>query len=532
MKRLLAAAVLAASAALLLASSGGTHGIKEGGTFRVGISGFDSIDPALATGIFSGQLLEATCAGLLNVPDTPLPAGLRLVPEVAADFPSVSRDGKTYAFTIRSDFRFSTGARVTARDFAATINRILNPALKAENIPEAFLGIVGAPRVLAGKAETVSGVIVRRGKLVIRLRKRDRTFRESMGFCVLPAGAPIDPEGVKAPVTAAGPYFISDYIRGERVVLERNRYYGGDRPHHVNVFRVTLRGTPRELLDQVESGELDYAGVPNGAIAERHLVAKYGVNKGQFWVQPSGFLRMFVLNTSRPLFRKNPKLRQAVNFAIDRKALLRERGGRPGGHLTDQYLTPIKLGFRDEHIYPLRGPDLATAKRLARGHTRSRKAVLYTSTVAAPVAQAEIIRANLEQIGLEVEVQALPVGVLFPRLQTPGEPWDIGWIGWEDNDRDPAGFLKALFDGRTIGQPGFANWSYFNSPKYDRLLDEASRLTGESRYDAYGDLDVQLSRDAAPAIPYSYDNTLTFVSARTGCVIVNPYLDLAAVCLK
>jgi peptide/nickel transport system substrate-binding protein len=274
--------------------------------------------------------------------------------------------------------------------------------------------------------------------------------------------------------------------------------------------------------------------VPNGAIAQRHLVPKYGVNKGQFWVQPGGgFLRMFVLNTSRPLFRKNPNLRQAVNFAVDRRALLRERGGRPGGHLTDQYLTPTTLGFRDEHIYPLRGPDLAAAKQLARGHTRSRKAVLYTSTQIPPVAQAEIIRANLKQIGLEVEVQALPVLVLFDKLSTPGEQWDIGWVGWDYSaERNPDAVLRSLFDGRTIGQPGGANWSYFDSPKYNRLLDEASRLTGEERYPAFGDLDVQLSRDAAPAIPYSYDNTLTLVSARTGCVIVNPYLDLAAVCLK
>jgi ABC-type transport system substrate-binding protein len=262
------------------------------------------------------------------------------------------------------------------------------------------------------------------------------------------------------------------------------------------------------------------------------LAKKYGVNKGQFWAQPSGFLRMFVLNTSRPLFRKNPKLRRAVNYAVDRKALLRERGGSPGGRLTDQYLTPIKLGFQDEHIYPLTGPDVNKAKQLAKGHTRSGKATLYVSTVPAPVAQAEIIRSNLEEIGLEVEVKAFPVGVLFEKLATPGEPFDIGWIGSEDTDRDPAQFMKLLFDGRTIGLPNNGNLSYFNSAKYNRLLDEAAQLKGDERYRAFGDLDVQLSRDAAPAIPYSYDNTLTLVGPRTGCVIVNPYLDLAAVCLK
>jgi hypothetical protein len=89
-----------------------------------------------------------------------------------------------------------------------------------------------------------------------------------------------------------------------------------------------------------------------------------------------------------------------------------------------------------------------------------------------------------------------------------------------------------MFDGRTIGEPGFGNWSYFDSPKYNRLLDRASRLTGEVRFRAYGELDVQLSRDAAPAIPFAVFNNLAFVSKRTGCVVMNPFLDLTAVCLK
>jgi peptide/nickel transport system substrate-binding protein len=529
MRRALAAGLLAV---LLLAGSSTARGIKEGGTFRVGIAGLDSIDPALA-GIPAQQLLQATCAGLLNVPDKPLPAGLRLVPEIAAGFPAISRDGKTYTFTIGSDFRFSTGARVTARDFAATINRLLNPAFK-DFAPGGLLEIVGARRVLEGKARAASGVIAGRNKLIVRLLKPNPAFQANMALCVLPASLPFDAEGVKAPVPGAGPYFISEYVLGERVVLKRNPYYKGGRPHHVNAFRVMLEGTPEEMLDRLDRGELDYAAVPNGSIAARasQLARKYGVDKGQFWAQPSGFVRMFVLNTSRPLFRKNPKLRQAVNFAVDRKALLRERGGRPGGRLTDQYLTPIKLGFRDERIYPLQGPDVKKAKQLAKGHTRNGKAVLYVSTVPAPLAQAEIIRANLLQIGIEVEVKAFPSGLLFEKLNTPGEPFDIGWVGWLDGTRDPGPFLKALFDGRAIGLPDNRNWSYFNSPKYNRLLDEASRLTGDARYRAFGDLDVQLSSDVAPAIPYSYDNTLTLVSARTGCVIVNPYLDLAAVCLK
>jgi len=527
--RLIAIGVAVTAGALLLAASGTPRSTKEGGTFRVGISGRVEIDPALAPGGLSG----AACAGLMATPDQPLPAGLRLVPEIAADYPVISRNRRTYTFTIRSGFRFSTGKPVAAADFAASINRILNPALEAD-VPPELLEIVGARRVLAGKAKTASGVIVRRGKLIVRLLRPVPSFPNGMTFCVLPASLPFDPEGVRAPVPSAGPYFISEYVVNERVVLERNRYYGGSRPHHVSRFLVTLgEPNPAALVDQVDRGELDYAAVPNGAYAPRavEFTREYGVNKGQFWVKPGTFLRMFVLNTSRPLFRNNPKLRQAVNFAVDRKALLRERGGPPGGQLTDQYLMPTTLGFRDERIYPLQKPDLRRAKALARGHLRDAKAVLYTSTVLAPVAQAQVVKDNLAKIGINVDVQAFPVAVLFEKLATPGEPFDIGWIGW-GSGRDPASFLNGLFYGRTIGTPDNVNYSYFNSTVYNRLLDRASQLTGDARARAFGDLDVRLSRDAAPAIPYSYDNTLTLVSARTGCVIVNPYLDLAAVCLK
>ena len=128
-------AVLAAGAALLLATAGSPRGIKEGGTFRVGIpaSLFDSIDPVLANVPGSITLLRATCAGLLSFRDKPLPEGLRVVPEIATDYPKVTNGGKTYTFTIRKGFRFSTGSSVTARSFAHTINRLLDPKMRSSS---------------------------------------------------------------------------------------------------------------------------------------------------------------------------------------------------------------------------------------------------------------------------------------------------------------------------------------------------------------------------------------------------------------
>jgi ABC-type transport system substrate-binding protein len=321
---------------------------------------------------------------------------------------------------------------------------------------------------------------------------------------------------------------VAEYVPGERLVLERNRFYRGERPRHVTRFIADLKADIGSSVDRVASGTSDTVlGLIPIAPRSEELAKRYGVNRSQFWVQPGVALRVFHLNTSRGVFKNNAKLRQAVNFAVDRAALVREAGFH-GETPTDQYLLPGSPGHRDERIYPLKGPNLKKARDLAKGRTRGGKVVLYTSTQTVDVAQAQILQQNLKAIGLDVEIKT-PAD-LPGKLSTPGEPFDLGRVRWF-GPFSPLS-LNDWFDGRTIGQPGFINFSYFDSPKVNRLLDEASRLRGAARNRAYGDLDIQISRDAAPMIPVSQVNAMAFVSARVGCVVMNPQLDLAAVCLK
>ncbi len=467
----------------------------------------------------------------MNYPDKRLPEGVRLRPELAEANPIVSKDRRTYTFRIRKDARFSNGAAVTARDFVHSLERVLSPTVDS-SFRGSYVNIVGARQVIAGKTAKLAGAIASGQKLTFRLTKRVPGFLAKMRFCVVPANVPVDPEGAKAPLPSPAPYYVAQYIPGERLVLERNRFYRGERPHHVDRFDDDLGADPGAIVDEIASGRVEYGTPRASEFADRaaELARRYGVNRSQYFVLPGAGLRIFVLNTSRPLFRNNPRLRQAVNFAVDRRALTRELGAYLG-RATDQYLSPVTPSFRDERIYPLKGPDLHRARALAAGRTRSGKAVLYTPNLPLPVATAQIVRENLKAIGLEARIQQFPPQTHFAKLATPGEPFDIGYVGWFGNV-EPS-FLHFLFDGRTIADaPYFGNWSYFNSPRYNALLDRASRLNGELRYRAYGDLDVQLSRDAAPAIPFAALNAVTFVSANVGCILLKPDLDLTAVCLK
>lgn len=448
------------------------------------------------------------------------------MPDLAASNPHISQGGSTYTFLVRRSARFSTGQPVTAADVKHSLERILTPALQS-GLAYLFEDVVGARRMASGKATSLAGVTANGRTVTIRLVRSvpDLPARTTQ-LCIVPRALQPDPEGAKAPIPSAGPYYVSEFVPGAGVTVERNPYYGGRRPHHVDRIVETSGVEPDPGLDEVSKGGLDFYPVVPGTRTGQ-LVRDYGINRSRLFVEQSLSGRSFFLNTSRPLFRDNVPLRKAVNVAVDRAALIREFG-RFGATATDQILPPGMPGFRNAKIYPLRGPNIRRARALAAGHLRKGKAVLYTCTDPSYcVAPAQVLQRNLGAIGLRVEIKTFPFGIYFQKAQTLGEPYDIILIGWVGGYNDPREFLL-LFDGRS----GAQNYSRFNSPAYNRLLDVAGRLSGPARYKAYGSLDVRLMRDEAPAIPYAVYNDWTFVSDRVGCVVKNPSLDLTAVCLK
>ncbi len=124
----------------------------------------------------------------------------------------------------------------------------------------------------------------------------------------------------------------------------------------------------------------------------------------------------YVFNTHRGPFT-DPRLRRAVNYAIDRPELAQDIGFGQTGRPTDQYIPPDFPGFDDAEVYPLDGPDLAAARRLA-GDERHH-AVLYTCDFPGCIRNAQILRSNLDAIGIDLEVQQFPGRRFFERIAGP-----------------------------------------------------------------------------------------------------------------
>jgi hypothetical protein len=115
---------------------------------------------------------------------------------------------------------------------------------------------------------------------------------------------------------------------------------------------------------------------------------------------------------------------------------------------------------------------------------------------------------------------------MFRKISNPLEPYDLAYIGYVAQWNDPEQILGVFRVGDV------ENFTHLNDPRVNRLLERAAGLTGQARYRAYGDLDVQLAREVAPAVAVLNTNSWAFVSSRVGCVVMNPSLDLTAVCLK
>jgi len=522
-------AVFAGSAVAKTGKAGAT-----GGTLTVDLTtDVDYTDPALDYLSTGWEIEYATCLKLFNYPDANGAKGAQLVPEAAAGFPKVSNSGKTYDFTVNAGFtKFSNGQAVTAGSFKAAFDRDADPKMQSPALPF-FQDVVGADK------SPVSGVSVKGNHLIVKLTQAAPDFLARMAmpfFCAIPTNLARDPNGVDAP-SSAGPYYIADRQANKSITIKRNPYYKGKRPHNVTQMNYVIGNSLDATYLRAQQGATDYAagGIPPASFAE--AAQKYGINKGQFWVKPQLGVSYFAFNHDRPMFKgaNGTALAKAVNYAIDRKAILTQYGYLAGKR-TDQVLPPGMAGFRDANLYPLKGPDLATAKKwVSKSGVKDGTTVeFYTSNRGAAPLAAQIVQFNLKQIGLNVNTHLFARAVQIDKEGTRGEPFDITSEGWIADYADPYDFLNVLLSGDSLHASNNNNVAYFNDPSYNKQMRSAALLSGAGRYTAYGKLDVNMMSQNPPWAAWRNFNDRILLSNRVGCFTFNSTysVDLAALCIK
>jgi ABC-type transport system substrate-binding protein len=220
------------------------------------------------------------------------------------------------------------------------------------------------------------------------------------------------------------------------------------------------------------------------------------------------------LNTDQALFKNNAKLRQGLNHAVDRPAMVRQHGFLGGGR-TDQVLPVGMPGFKDWNIYSLKGANPAKGKSVAGNNLRGGKATMYTFNVSFGPTVAQVVQFNAKQIGLDVEIKQFDRVVEHEKMAVKGEPFDIGLEGWGADYPDPSNFINVLLLGDENIRPDHnQNVSYFNVPAYNKRMKQAATLSGDNRYKTYGLLDRDIMKNEGPLAPYINTNARILVGER------------------
>ena len=347
----------------------------------------------------------------------------------------------------------------------------------------------------------------------------------------------VEPKGVKAPFASAGPYYVASWTPNVRLVLKRNPYYKRNplatRPANVDTFDFAANVSLDAQLLKMKAGEADYARRGRRPSAHADLVKQYGINKGRYQVRQVPVAQFMAMNTTRGIFR-DPAVRKAVNLAIDRQAILAQRGYLAGKR-ADQILPPGMPGYRDFDAYPLRYSEASVrkAKQLMRGRTA--KAVLLAGNRGSNLTIPQIVKFNLAKIGIDVE----------PRYLASGPLAALGWNAGRAVRALPhrlAGRLPGpeLVHGRAPGRdddPGVEQHQRLVLRRRRRSTGACTRRHGSRARPGTTrtrSLDREITTTYAPWAVLSNPNSRDFVSARVGCYRYHPSfgLNLVTVCLK
>jgi ABC-type transport system substrate-binding protein len=510
-------------------TSAGGGSANASGEIKVGMAkgDIDTLDPNRWYFAATWGLANGLCTTLVRYDDKAGADGVKIVPGLS-DMPTVSSDGTQYTFKLKAA-KFANGNPITPADVKYTFERLMAPDVDTGT--SGYFGIVGVDDYTSGKATEVSGITTTADSVVFKLEKPDGSFLNKIA---LPTTCPVGKDAPKKPDEAAnllkqyasGPYTIDSYTPEQSMVWVRNPNYDaaalGNRGQAAKIsFEIGV--DPSQAALKIKAGDIDvYTGnFPTADITQ--LANDASLKSRVFTAARPAILTLFLNNTVAPF--DNVKVRQAVNYAVNRNQIQRVWGGPSVGTPTDQILPPSVPQYQDYHAYP-NDPDLAKAKQLMTesGIKTPVSTQLRTrNDVAGFMEVSQVVQANLKEIGIDVEIQGAPGSVDGAYDADAKNKAPMGLVTFSMDFPDGQAFINLLLD---PAKPDFGgSYARFNDTSFVPEYEKVAALSADARDKAYIALDQKVMTEAAPWAPLLVPSRFDFVSDRLKGYVYSQAMD-------
>ncbi len=447
----------------------------EGGELKVGLSNdIASLDPAFSYDFTTGPVVMQITEGIMTFD----PAG-QPVPGLAESVENP--DPQTFIFKMRQGITFSDGTPMTMDDVVFSLERT-----RAEETASYVGWMLGA----VDKIEKVDD-----STLKITLSKPDALFLYSMatsaGHVISKAYYEAHKDNFGKPeggVLGTGPFKYVSWTSGSEIVLEKNENYWNKANGGPYMDRIVYKELPEPTtrIAALQTGEIDMVlmNIPGDQIPVVQKIENVNLTLTQgLAVDAAEF------NTQRPPF-DNVKLRQAINYAVDKAAITKALLGDTALVGKASAVMPALWSFEKEQFQaawetlPAYEKDLEKAKALlaesgVKPEDVNGKAITVDDNPVR-VGIALAVQAAAAELGLTLEINKVTAQELNTMTFGATRDYDMAVQNWAADFPDPAGNLVPLFHSANTGDGG-ANYANYKNPEVDKLLDEQNESSDPAK---------------------------------------------------
>ncbi len=541
-------------------------GVRGGTLTLLGSGDVDHLDTASAYYTTSYIIERAYSRQLITYPTSADQAtAASIVADIATQVPTasnggISSDGKTYTFKIKSGVKWNTSParQVTAQDEVLGMKRLCNPVnpvgapsyyestiVGFMDYCEPMLKIAGTAAAIAGyiSSHDISGITTQGSDTVVF--KLTQPASDFLNILALPFASPAPQEYLQyvpddatfqQHVISDGPYAITSYDAAKSITLDRNPAWDAStdsvRKAYVDHIKVTEGLDQNGVQQQIAAGtgDMQWDEVTPTADLGGLLQSK----DPRLVIGPSGLLNPYIVfNFQSPNAAvKNLKVRQAIEYAIDKVAIAQFYGGISINKPVAQVMTPGNAGYQQFDLYPTpdNKGDPAKAKSLLAdaGYPNGLTLHMVYRTSGNHPKNAQSYQADLAKIGITLKLQPVPPADFYTKYLESADAskrgvWDIADPGWQPDWYGNNGrtMISPLFDGRTYG-PGTTDYGDYNSDAVNSDIDQALSAAPADAGKFWHMADMQIMQDAA-IVPVLDQQAPVFHSSRLQNFIYFPF---------